>query len=167
MLGCSKDHAKEIDLYSKSYSDKIDRVRTQMKQAQQAMEAANEVQQLGEEGADEERKAQLQKSIYYYTQAILVFYYLVPEDEEEEKESDGLKFDCHFEHAEVLRLSTRYLEALSEISLIENMHDNEKWRSQKLPSVKELKAKTLLDLQRYDDSLKALGPKLGNEDHPH
>jgi len=24
MMGCSKDHAKEIDLYSKSYEDKID-----------------------------------------------------------------------------------------------------------------------------------------------
>ena len=42
MMGCSKDHAKEIDLYSKSYAEKVERVRTQMKQAQQAMEAANE-----------------------------------------------------------------------------------------------------------------------------
>ena len=42
MMGCNKDHAKEIDLYSKSYAEKIERIRTQMKQAQQAMEAANE-----------------------------------------------------------------------------------------------------------------------------
>ena len=33
MTGCSKDHAKEIDLYNKTYADKIDRVKTQMKQA--------------------------------------------------------------------------------------------------------------------------------------
>ena len=33
MMGCSKDHAKEIDLYNKTYADKIDRVKTQMKQA--------------------------------------------------------------------------------------------------------------------------------------
>ena len=67
-----------------------------MKQARQAMEAADEVQELGEEGFDEERKEQLQKSVYYYSQAILVFFYLIPEDEKEEIESDGLKFECHF-----------------------------------------------------------------------
>ena len=115
MMGCSKDHAKEIDLYSKTYEDKIDRVRTQMKQAQQAMEAANESKALEGEKAEEERKVQLQKSVYYYTQALLVFYYLIPDTEEEEIESDGLKFDCHLQHAEVLRQSTRYLDALSEI----------------------------------------------------
>ena len=37
-----------------------------MKQAQQAFEAANEATELGEEGSEEERKVQLQKSIYYY-----------------------------------------------------------------------------------------------------
>ena len=48
MIGCSKDHAKEIDLYQKNYADKIDRVKTQMKQAQQALEAADEATELGE-----------------------------------------------------------------------------------------------------------------------
>lgn len=38
LIGCSKDHSKEIDLYDKTYSDKIDRVRTMMKQAQSAFE---------------------------------------------------------------------------------------------------------------------------------
>ena len=46
MMGCSKDHAKEIDLYNKTYADKIDRVKTQMKQAQQAMEAYNQTLDL-------------------------------------------------------------------------------------------------------------------------
>ena len=99
MTGCSKDHAKEIDLYNKTYADKIDRVKTQMKQARQAREAAEEAEELGEEGAEEERSGQLQKSVYYYTQAILVFYYLIPDNDTEEIESDGLKFDCHLEHA--------------------------------------------------------------------
>ena len=27
LAGCSKDHAKEIDLYNKSYEDKVERVR--------------------------------------------------------------------------------------------------------------------------------------------
>ena len=30
LLGCSKDHSKEIDLYDKTYEDKIDRVKTMM-----------------------------------------------------------------------------------------------------------------------------------------
>ena len=33
IMGCSKDHAKEIDLYSKPYEEKIERIRAQMKQA--------------------------------------------------------------------------------------------------------------------------------------
>ena len=27
MFGCSKDHAKEIDIYNKSYKEKIDRIK--------------------------------------------------------------------------------------------------------------------------------------------
>ena len=30
LIGCSKDHSKEIDLYDKTYVDKIDRVKTMM-----------------------------------------------------------------------------------------------------------------------------------------
>ena len=166
MIGCSKDHAKEIDLYNKTYADKIDRVRTQMKQAQQAMEAANEQKTPRGEKAEEERKLQLQKSVYYYTQALLVFYYLIPETEEEEIESDALKFDCHLQHAEVLRQSTRYLDALSEIQIIEGMHDNKKHRSEKLPTVKALKAWIYLHLQRYDEALESLSEcQEGDECH--
>ena len=53
-----------------------------------------------------------------------MFFYLIPETEAEEIESDGLKFDCHLQHAEVLRQSKRYLDALSEIKIIESMADN-------------------------------------------
>ena len=120
------------------------------------MEAANEIKTPRGEKAEEERKLELQKSVYYYTQALLVFYYLIPENEEEEKESDGLKFDCHLQHAEVLRQSTRYLDALSEIQIIENMPDNKKYRSEKLPTVKALKAWVNLHLQRYDEALESL-----------
>jgi hypothetical protein len=27
MMGCSRDHSKEIDIYSKSYAEKIERIR--------------------------------------------------------------------------------------------------------------------------------------------
>lgn len=37
LMGCSKDHAKEIDLYNKSYKDKLDHVRQMVKQAELAV----------------------------------------------------------------------------------------------------------------------------------
>ena len=38
LMGCSKDHSKEIDLYDKTYAEKIDRVTTMIKQAETAVE---------------------------------------------------------------------------------------------------------------------------------
>lgn len=95
--------------------------------------------------------------MYYYTQALLVFFYLIPENEAEEIESDGLKFDCHLQHAEVLRQSKRYLDALSEIKIIESMVENNTRRPEKLPTMRALKAWIFLHLQRYDEALETLG----------
>jgi hypothetical protein len=36
MIGCSKDHGKEIDLYNKSYPEKIDRIRAMLDEAESA-----------------------------------------------------------------------------------------------------------------------------------
>ena len=36
MFGCSKDHSKEIDLYDKTNQEKIEHIRTMLKQANQA-----------------------------------------------------------------------------------------------------------------------------------
>mgnify|MGYP001006260452 CR=1 FL=1 len=36
MLGCSKDHGKEIDLYNKSYYEKIQRVKTLLDEAEKS-----------------------------------------------------------------------------------------------------------------------------------
>ena len=36
MLGCSKDHGKEIDLYNKSYQEKILRVKTLIEEAEKS-----------------------------------------------------------------------------------------------------------------------------------
>ncbi len=33
MIGCSKDHGKEIDLYGKSYEEKIKRIKMMMSEA--------------------------------------------------------------------------------------------------------------------------------------
>ena len=57
LIGCSKDHSKEIDLYDKTYVDKIDRVQKMMQQAYSALEEylgmqepEEDVQSEGEEG---------------------------------------------------------------------------------------------------------------------
>ena len=90
IVGCNKDHSKEIDLYGKTYAEKIERVRTMMRQADLAFEAA-----CGSESEGKTRQDDLQKASYYYQQALLVFYYLIPESDVETVESDGLKLRCH------------------------------------------------------------------------
>ncbi len=67
ILGCSKDHGKEIDLYNKSYEEKIHRIKTLVEEA-------------------EKSEDDFQKSAYYFAQALLVFYYTIPENEAEESE---------------------------------------------------------------------------------
>ena len=47
MLGCSKDHGKEIDLYGKSYDEKVLRIKTLIDEA-------------------EKSKDDLQKRAYYF-----------------------------------------------------------------------------------------------------
>lgn len=42
ILGCAKNHSKEIDLYEKTYAEKIERVTTMMQQAQKALENASQ-----------------------------------------------------------------------------------------------------------------------------
>lgn len=76
MIGCSKDHGKEIDLYNKTYDEKIQRVKTLLEEA--------------EKSGDE-----LQRRTYYFAQTLLVFYYLIPEDEKEEKEVAHFQLIAH------------------------------------------------------------------------
>ena len=67
LLGCNKDHSKEIDLYKKTYEDKIDRVKQMVLQAVEAYDSA---QGLADDGGDDgetgTREELLQKASYYY-----------------------------------------------------------------------------------------------------
>ena len=126
LIGCSKDHSKEIDLYEKTYGEKIDRVKTMMSHAEQALDEIDEMKQngeLSEEKIKETEAELLQKCSYYYSQALLVFYYLIPDNKEQGIESDGLKFKCHLAAAETRRRQKRYLEALEELSIAKGMYD--------------------------------------------
>ena len=42
MMGCSRDHAKEIDLYSKDYGSKIERIMKMIGEANKALVERNE-----------------------------------------------------------------------------------------------------------------------------
>ena len=57
LAGCSKDHAKEIDLYNKSFDDKVERIKKMMDLARLA------VNDIDEGGKKEEL---LQKASYYF-----------------------------------------------------------------------------------------------------
>ena len=78
IIGCSKDHGKEIDLYDKSYAEKITRINTLLEEAEKSAE-------------------DLQKRAYYYAQTLLVFYYLIPENDEQSKEVALLQLKAHTE----------------------------------------------------------------------
>ena len=59
LAGCSKDHAKEIDLYKKSYEDKVERINTMMKIAKETFDSI-------ENKTKDEKEELLQKASYYY-----------------------------------------------------------------------------------------------------
>ena len=69
MIGCSKDHSKEIDLYDKTFGEKIERVQTMVDQAQKAYEEAMEElkdEEETEESNAKQKEENLQKASYYY-----------------------------------------------------------------------------------------------------
>ena len=59
LAGCSKDHAKEIDLYNKSYEDKVERINTMLKMGKEAFDSLDNK-------TKEEKEELLQKASYYY-----------------------------------------------------------------------------------------------------
>jgi uncharacterized protein YqgQ len=64
MMGCSRDHSKEIDIFNKSFREKMDRIKA-----------------MKEEGNKAFKNNELDKASYYYAQALLVFYYLIPDND--------------------------------------------------------------------------------------
>lgn len=74
MIGCSKDHAKEIDIFNKNYEQKMERIKSMKEQGNEAIKVKD-----------------YKKASYYYAQALLIFYYLIPEGKEEETASEDLR----------------------------------------------------------------------------
>lgn len=64
MMGCSQDHAVELDIYSKPYSEKIKRIKMMKEQGNVAIAEFNKLpvpQQSEQQG-----KEFLSKASYYY-----------------------------------------------------------------------------------------------------
>ncbi len=98
MMGCSRNHSKEIDIYSKSYSEKIQRIIS-----------------MKDEGNQSFKDGHYDKASYYYAQALLIFYYLIPDTDEQERESETLKRVCHRNQAMCHLKSKRLRDAMTEI----------------------------------------------------
>ena len=99
MIGCSRTHSKEIDIYNKPFPEKIARIKA-----------------MKEEGNKHYKNNELDKASYYYAQALLVFHYLIPDSPEEEKESSELKRTCHLNQSICFFKQSRHKEALNEIN---------------------------------------------------
>ena len=93
MMGCSRDHAAEIDIYNKSYKEKMQRIKLMKEQGNQAIQEHNKLSAKSSKSGESDAQLDelLQKASYYYKQALLIFVYLIPEDDTEQKESDLLK----------------------------------------------------------------------------
>ena len=186
IMGCSKNHSKEIDLYEKTFAEKVERVQTMMYQGSLAYDTAMEQESLDQEPEipadpterDEESKEEvkskrdeeLQKASYYFQQAELVFYYLIPDTEEETVETDMLKLNVNFGMAKVQHAQRKYLEALQQVDQskadLKHAHMDKMPEAPKvLTELQWLKARTLLDLERYNDAEQACSEIVRTEEN--
>lgn len=124
MMGCSKDHAAEIDIYDKPYKEKMKRIKLMKEQGNEAIGLYNKVMQnhpveepkpAGEDPDPNSPTEILNKASYYYAQALLIFYYLIPDNDEEEKESNLLKISCHLNQSLCYMKLKRYSDCLTEL----------------------------------------------------
>jgi hypothetical protein len=99
VIGCNKDHSKEIDLYGKTYEGKMERVSKMVIEAELALKQRKQdllkAKRDGKELDEALNGEYLQKASYYFAQALLVFYYLIPDNDTQEQEVSAIKLECH------------------------------------------------------------------------
>lgn len=99
MMGCSRDHAAEIDIYNKSYKEKMQRIKLMKEQGNKAIQDYNKLtaRKIAERTEEQKKEEEdmIQKACYYYKQALLIFVYLIPDNDAEHDESELLKMQCH------------------------------------------------------------------------
>ena len=77
MMGCSRDHAVELDIYNKPFSEKIVRVKMMKDEGYKAMGELS----ISKNTDSQAQEDILNKASYYYAQALLIFYYLIPDND--------------------------------------------------------------------------------------
>lgn len=77
MMGCSRDHAVELDIYNKPFSEKIVRVKMMKDEGNKAMGELS----ISKNTDSQAQEDILNKASYYYAQALLIFYYLIPDND--------------------------------------------------------------------------------------
>ena len=75
MMGCNRDHAVELDIYNKPFSEKIVRIKMMKDEGNKAMG------ELSKNTDPQTQEDLLNKASYYYAQALLIFYYLIPDND--------------------------------------------------------------------------------------
>lgn len=75
MMGCNRDHAVELDIYNKPFSEKIVRIKMMKDEGNKAMG------ELSKNTDSQTQEDLLNKASYYYAQALLIFYYLIPDND--------------------------------------------------------------------------------------
>lgn len=68
MMGCAKDHAAELDIYNKTYKEKIERIKLMKEQGNLAIAEYNKKADSAQVTGDEAFKPDdfLNKASYYY-----------------------------------------------------------------------------------------------------
>ena len=74
-MGCNRDHAVELDIYNKPFSEKIVRIKMMKDEGNKAMG------ELSKNTDSQTQEDLLNKASYYYAQALLIFYYLIPDND--------------------------------------------------------------------------------------
>jgi hypothetical protein len=97
MMGCDQNHSKEMDIYNRSFEEKIIIV--------------NDFKVKGNEYY---KVNDYEKACYFYAKALLQFYYIIPDNDKEEKEFYPLKLSCHLNQAICFYKQKRYDEGLTE-----------------------------------------------------
>ena len=110
LAGCSKNHGQEIDLYNKSFGEKIDRIQTLLKEAEK------------ERTEKETEEDFLQRRCYYYQQALLVFYYLIPEGEEQDQTTKRLQLQANTGQARTFFQMQRFDDCLQQVHLARSVN---------------------------------------------
>ena len=96
-MGWDQNHSKEIDIYNRTFKEK--------------MQIVGDFKEKGNQYFKEDN---YEKASYFYAKALLQFYYIIPEDDAEEAIVKPVQLACHVNQAIWYQKQKRYDEGLTE-----------------------------------------------------